>query len=151
MQLMSFLRSSPSSSKRSNYSRHFDTPEEETSEHVGGAMLPIFLNNLQRNNDRDLVEVTLELDDNSFVLCSVKPSPEHNTKFGAGEEENSPSGFLSSSRYAASRLRSPERDDHHRFPTLSGREEMKSKLKLVRNKSSAQRALGGLRFIRSYM
>lgn len=27
-------------------------------------------------NERDLVEVTLQLDHNSFVLCSVKPTPD---------------------------------------------------------------------------
>ncbi|XP_060213689.1 respiratory burst oxidase homolog protein E-like isoform X1 [Lycium barbarum] len=146
MKLMSFLRSSPSSSKRSNYSRHFDDmPEAETSsEHVGGAVLPIFLNNLQRNNDHeDLVEVTLELDDNSLVLCSVKPSPDHNnTKISAEKEENSLSGLLSRFPW----MRSPQRDDQM-TTNLSTREEMKSRLELVRNKSSAQRALGGLRFI----
>lgn len=149
---MSFLRSSPRIS--SNYSRHFDIPEAETSEHVGGAMLPIFLNNLQtNNNDRDLVEVTLELEDNSFVFCTIKPSPDHNIKISAGEEEeeNSPSGLVSSSTRASPRkfswLRSPERSDHHHFHQNQMTEMKSSKLKTVRNKSSTQRALGGLRFI----
>lgn len=166
MQLMSFLRSSPSSSKRSSYSRNFDMPDDstaETSEHVGGAMLPIFLNDLQRNNDKDMVEVRLELDDNSIVLCSVTPVSPHNTNVAAAEEEHSPIGIPSNSTYAsviASRicrkfqwLRSPESDDHHHFhgnqlmTNLSAREEMKSKLQVVRNKQSARHALGGLRFI----
>ncbi|KAL3368866.1 hypothetical protein AABB24_009595 [Solanum stoloniferum] len=129
MQLMSLLRSSPRSS--SNYSRHFDIPETETSEHVGGAMLPIFLNNLQNTNnyERDLVEVTLQLDNNSFVLCSVKPSPDHKIQI---EEENSPRKF-------SYWLRSPEKDDQNQTREM--------KLKVVRNKSSTERALGGLRFI----
>ncbi|KAK4373111.1 hypothetical protein RND71_008495 [Anisodus tanguticus] len=61
------------------------------------------------------------MDNNSLVLCSVKQSPEHKIS----------------------------RDDHHHFHQnqMTTREEMKSKLELVRNKSSAQRALGGLRFI----
>lgn len=129
MQLMSLLRSSPRSS--SNYSRHFDIPETETSEHVGGAMLPIFLNNLQNTNnyERDLVEVTLQLDNNSFVLCSVKPSPDHKIQI---EKENSPRKF-------SYWLRSPEKDDQNQTREM--------KLKVVRNKSSTERALGGLRFI----
>lgn len=117
MQLMSLFRSSPRSC--SNYSRRFDLPEAETSEHVGGAMLPIFFqNNLQNTNnyERDLVEVTLQLDKNSFVLCSV----DHKIQI---EEENSPPYWL----------RSPP--------------EKEMILKAVRNKSSAERALGGLRFI----
>ncbi|XP_015075147.1 respiratory burst oxidase homolog protein E-like isoform X1 [Solanum pennellii] len=117
MQLMSLFGSSPRSS--SNYSRRFDLPEAETSEHVGGAMLPIFFqNNLQNTNnyERDLVEVTLQLDKNSFVLCSVDQKIQI-------EEENSPPYWL----------RSPP--------------EKEMILKAVRNKSSAERALGGLRFI----
>ncbi|WMV38516.1 hypothetical protein MTR67_031901 [Solanum verrucosum] len=184
MQLKSFLRSSSldsCSSKRSSYSRNFDLPEDIVvpaekldtgGEYVGGAMLPIFLNDLRRNNDNDLVEVTLELDDNSIVLCSVAPTPSHINDEGSeeGEEEAPPNGFLARSASAASKLRrkfswirspsvmsrtsaaaSEVSDDnfqfHHTTNTLSAREEMKSKLKLVRSKSTAQRALGGLRFI----
>lgn len=181
MQLKSFLRSSSlgSSSKRSSYSRNFDLPEDTAvtsdagGEYVGGAMLPIFLNDLRRNNDNDLVEVTLELDDNSIVLCSVAPTPSHiNAEGSEEEEEAAPNGFLARSASAASKLRrkfswirspsvmsrtsaaaSEVSDDNFQFQhhnstnTLSAREEMKSKLKLVRSKSTAQRALGGLRFI----
>ncbi|CAN4084638.1 unnamed protein product [Withania somnifera] len=181
MQLKSFLRSSSlgSSSKRSSYSRNFDLPDDTPAEtldnggvYVGGAMLPIFLNDLRRNNDEDLVEVTLELNDNSIVFCSVAPKPSHingEGTIGSEEEEEAPSGFLARSASAASKLRrnflwigspsvrsrtsagaSEVADDnfqqyHHN--TLSAREEMKSKLMLVRNKSTAQHALGGLRFI----
>ncbi|MCE0481203.1 hypothetical protein HAX54_038761 [Datura stramonium] len=180
MQLKSFLRSSSlgSSSKRSSYSRNFDLPEDTPAdtggEYVGGAMLPIFLNDLRRNNDQDLVEVTLELDDNSIVLCSVAPTPSHNAEGTVAsedeEEEAAPNGFLARSASAASKIRrkfswirSPSMrsrtsaaasevpddnfHDNHTTNILSAREEMKSKLKLVRSKSTAQRALGGLRFI----
>ncbi|KAK4342361.1 hypothetical protein RND71_038177 [Anisodus tanguticus] len=191
MQLKQFSRSSSlgSSSKRSTYSRNFDLPEDEATEttldtggeYVGGAMLPIFLNDLRRNNldDQDLVEVTLELDDNSIVLCSVAPTPSHNAEGSivSEEEEEVPNGFLTRSASAASKLRrkfswirspsmrsrttsaapSEVSDDHFQHHNnishtntinmLSAREEMKSKLKLVRSKSTAQRALGGLRFI----
>ncbi|KAJ8532083.1 hypothetical protein K7X08_012006 [Anisodus acutangulus] len=190
MQLKQFVRSSSlgSSSKRSTYSRNFDLPEDEATattldtggEYVGGAMLPIFLKDLRRNNldDQDLVEVTLELDDNSIVLCSVAPTPSHNAEGTiVSEEEEVPNGFLTRSASAASKLRqkfswirspsmrsrttsaapSEVSDDHFQHHNnishtntinmLSAREEMKSKLKLVRSKSTAQRALGGLRFI----
>ncbi|XP_060188273.1 respiratory burst oxidase homolog protein E-like [Lycium barbarum] len=189
MQLKQFLRSSSlgSSSRRSSYSRNFDLPDDtpaetslDTGEYVGGAMLPVFLNDLRRNNDEDLVEVTLELDDNSIVLCSVAPTPSHNAEGTQSEEEEEevPNGFLARSASAASKLRrklswirspsmrsrtmsvvaSDVSDDHFQHHqnnisyinttnTLSAREEMKSKLKLVRSKSTAQRALGGLRFI----
>ena len=66
---------SPMSSRsdgRSNYSRVFDDSNDVYG--IGGAMLPIFLNDLQRNNDQDLVEVTLELEDDSIILCSVPPT-----------------------------------------------------------------------------
>ncbi|CAN4110014.1 unnamed protein product [Withania somnifera] len=183
MQLKSFLRSSSlgSSSKRSSYSRNFDLPDDTPAEtldtggeYVGGAMLPIFLNDLRRNNDQDLVEVTLELDDNSIVLCSVAATPSHINAEGTigseaaeeEEEEEAPNGFLARSASVASKLRrkfswirspsvrsrtsagaSEVSDDNFQQHHHNAREEMKSKLMLVRNKSTAQRALGGLRFI----
>nr|GME16654.1 respiratory burst oxidase homolog protein E-like isoform X1 [Ipomoea batatas] len=182
MQLKSLMRSSSfgSSSKRSNYSRNFELPDDFTPtageggghEYFGGPMLPIFLDDLRRNNDEDLVEVTLELDDNSIVLCSVTPTPPHHN---GNEEEDAAvvSGIFGRTLSAASKLhrkfswlRSPstrsrasssDADDlHHHHQqqqsnvnqtALTSREVMRSNLQLVRSKSSAQRALGGLRFI----
>ena len=64
-----------SCSKVSNYRRSFDLPEDSDDYgSVGGAMLPMFLNDLRRNTEQDLVEVTLEIDDDSIVLCSVAPT-----------------------------------------------------------------------------
>ncbi|KAJ6746583.1 putative proteinDPH OXIDASE [Salix koriyanagi] len=69
------------SSKLSNYSRTFDLPEDDQdgSEtvsdcEIGGAMLPVFLNDLRRNNQDEFVEVTLELENDSIVVCSVNPN-----------------------------------------------------------------------------
>ncbi|CAA2979841.1 respiratory burst oxidase homolog E [Olea europaea subsp. europaea] len=146
-----------SSSKRSSYS-HLPGGSREGPEYgVGGAMLPIFLNDLRRNNGDDFVEVTLELDDNSILFCSVAPTSNNNVPPG----EEAVSGFLKRSSSAASKLRrklswrrSPSSrtsasdvEDQHEAALTSARELMKMKAKLVRNKSSAQRALGGLRFI----
>ncbi|XP_016461963.1 respiratory burst oxidase homolog protein E-like [Nicotiana tabacum] len=178
-QLKSILSSSSfgSSSKRSSYSRNFDLPEDSTPTTSNSrnfnraAMLPIFLNDLQRNNnynnddddDEELVEITVELDDNSIVLCNLTPanSSHNNTKAAGGGEEfsrTSGAGTKISRRFSTGSLTSrSDVDDDHVFCTrindnseqtiLSIREEMKSQLKLVRNKSSAQHALGGLRFI----
>ncbi|GFP87268.1 respiratory burst oxidase homolog protein e [Phtheirospermum japonicum] len=105
----------------------------------GGAMLPAHLNGLKRNEE--MVEVTLELDDNSFVLCSVAPAADENVN------------NLARSASAASRLRRlfswrrTSTEEEHQAAVVSAREMMKMKGKMMRNKSSAQRALGGLRFM----
>nr|ADR70883.1 respiratory burst oxidase E [Manihot esculenta] len=120
-------------------------------------MLPIFLNDLRRNNQQDLVEVTLELDNDSIVVCSVKPNPTSVTSDpGCGVDVHS-AGILKRSLSATSRIRqkfgwgrsrssrttSSEIEDR----TISARDARKIKAKLQRTRSSAQRALKGLRFI----
>ncbi|KAK3001923.1 hypothetical protein RJ639_021162 [Escallonia herrerae] len=149
-----------SGSRRSSYSRGFDLPEGSTDYGViGGAMLPIFLNDLRQNHQQgdDLVEITLELEDESIVVCNVTPASIANS---AGGTEEQVTGFFGRSLSATQRirrkfswLRSPSTtsSDVDQEPTVSAsvsaREAMKMKAKLVRTKSSAQRALGGLRFI----
>ncbi|KAM7517610.1 hypothetical protein LguiB_016572 [Lonicera macranthoides] len=135
------------SRRLSNYNRNYDLPQDSSEYGVGGAMLPIFLNDLCQNNNDDLVELTLELDHDSIVVCSV----------GDHQEPTAANAFLARSLSATSRLRrkfswlrsssrtSSEGDQDPAF--LSARDAMKMKAKLVRMKSSAQRALGGLRFI----
>lgn len=164
-----------SASKRSNYSRSFefqdDSFEFDRDDVVGGAMLPIFLNDLRRNGTgayshgqrgEDLVEVTLEVDDDdSILLCSVAPA----TGAGAGGGGDDGSGFLSRTasslrrklcrlKSLRSRASSASSDVGESTASSSAvavagdkRGEMKMKAKLMRTKSSAQRALGGLRFI----
>ncbi|KAH6807101.1 Riboflavin synthase-like superfamily protein [Perilla frutescens var. frutescens] len=143
----------------SKYSRSFDAAEcsrEPPLYDVGGAMLPVYLNDLSRNiNGEDMVEVTLELDDNSVVLCSVAPAANN-----ADDDQNG--GFLARSTSAASRLRrmfswrrtpssartsTSDAEEQHQAAVVTAREMMKMKAKMIRTKSSAQRALGGLRFI----
>ncbi|KAK6236608.1 hypothetical protein SCA6_011945 [Theobroma cacao] len=154
-----------SSSKLSNYSRSFDLPDdlEDLSADdygVGGAMLPIFLSDLQRNNQQDLVEVTLELENDSIVFCSVTPSTPPITDQKEASSVTASSGILGRSLSATSRIRrkfawlksgsssrassSAENDQDRR---ITARDERRIKAKLQRTKSSAQRALRGLRFI----
>lgn len=152
--------SSGSSSKRSNYSRTYDFPEEEEfldsrdyALRGGGAMLPIFLNDLTRPNHRqDLVEVTLELEDDSIVLCSVTPTATANPP----ADEAAPTGFLGRSMSATSKLcrkfswlrsTSSRASSEAEDPTISARDARKMTAKLQRTRSSAQQALKGLRFI----
>ncbi|XP_043719055.1 respiratory burst oxidase homolog protein E [Telopea speciosissima] len=146
-----------SSSRRSNYSRRFDVQDDlqHSGEYgLGGAMLPIFLNDLSRNNDDDYVQVTLELEDDSIVVRSVTP-----TKRADPTGFNGIDGLLSRSLSATSKIRrkfpwlrssssrtrtsSSEPDEL----TISARDARKIKTKLERTRSSAQRALKGLRFI----
>ncbi|KAG8487595.1 hypothetical protein CXB51_018133 [Gossypium anomalum] len=160
-----------SSSKLSNYSRSFELPEDfddlAGDEYgVGGAMLPIFLSGLQRNNQQDLVEVTLELENDSIVFCSVTPSTTPQ-QVGAEEKEggsvNGSSGILARSLSATSRIRrkfawlksgsssrassSAVEVDQIQDRRITARDERRIKAKLQRTKSSAERALKGLRFI----
>ncbi|XP_062148530.1 respiratory burst oxidase homolog protein E isoform X2 [Alnus glutinosa] len=144
-------------SKRSNCSRAFeqlDDSEDDSGEHgVGGAMLPIFLNDLRRNDDHDTVEVTLELEEDSIVVCSVTPTATAAT----GEVEAE--GFLARSLSVTSRIRrkfpwlksqSSSRtsvSDTEERNTISARDARRIRAGLQRTKSSAQQALKGLRFI----
>ncbi|XP_023758051.1 respiratory burst oxidase homolog protein E [Lactuca sativa] len=150
---------SPASSRsdgRSNYSRMLDYPLDDSNDvyGIGGAMLPIFLNDLQRNNDQDLVEVTLELEDDSIILCSVTPTATANSNshpFPVSSQSQSPPAATSRLRRkfswltsSSSRASSSDASVDRAIPSRDAR---KMKAKLIRTKSSAQRALGGLRFI----
>ncbi|KAL8503262.1 hypothetical protein ACS0TY_022120 [Phlomoides rotata] len=81
-----------------------------------------------------MIEVTLELDDNSVVLCSVAPATDDNPT------------AVPRSTSAASRLRRmfSWRSEAEEAVVVTEREMMKMKAKMMRNKSSAQRALGGM-------
>ncbi|KAK1365131.1 respiratory burst oxidase-like [Heracleum sosnowskyi] len=175
------MRTSCSSSKSSNYSRAFDLPQDHIprDDHGfrhnigGGPMLPVFLNDLRRNavdqrrvvvlddgdDDDDLVEVTLELEkeNNSVVLCSIAPPPvsincESNCSLAS--TSSIVRSFSASSRIGRKfqwlrTLSFSSAEINHL--DLSTRDAMKLKAKLVRTKSCAQRALGGLRFINKTM
>lgn len=164
-----------SSSRLSNYSRSFDLPDDPEIDvsgddyGVGGAMLPIFLSHLQRNNQQDLVEVTLELENDSIVFCSVAPSTPApivtDEREATASVTASSSGILGRSLSATSRIRkkfgkflsrSSSRasssaadinDQINQERRITARDERRIKAKLQRTKSSAERALKGLRFI----
>ncbi|OMO86369.1 hypothetical protein COLO4_21217 [Corchorus olitorius] len=162
-----------SSSKLSNYSRSFDLPDdlEDPSRDeygVGGAMLPIFLSDLQRNNHQDLVEVTLELENDSIVFCSVAPPPTSTPPLPVAVDEKETSSVAASSGIFArslsvtsrirrkfawlksgssSRASSTAAENDHEERRITARDERRIKAKLQRTKSTAQQALKGLRFI----
>ncbi|GMH13766.1 hypothetical protein Nepgr_015607 [Nepenthes gracilis] len=147
-----------SGSRRSNYSRSFDLPEDEGSCGVGGGMLPVFLNDLRRKDSQELVEVELQLEDDNIVVCSVTPN-----LAGGGEDHGAATGArvstsLSSAsnklrqkfawlRSASSRASSSSSAADFEQPAISARDALRIKGQLQRTRSSAQRALGGLRFI----
>ncbi|KAH9804793.1 Respiratory burst oxidase [Citrus sinensis] len=103
-------------------------------------MLPIFLNDLSRNSQQeqaqDLVELTIELEDDAVVLCSVS------TPTAPARVSRSSHG----SRRKFGWLRSGSSSDIEER-TISARDERRIKAKLQRARSGAKRALNGLRFI----
>lgn len=146
-------------SKRSSYSHSSSLPEEDSRNgFVGGAMLPIFLNDLTshgNHHSQDLVEVTLELDDDDddIVVYSVAPVPNDlSEEAGTGILGRSLSVTSRSIRRTLGRLirssssRTVASSDSVDL-ALPAREARKLKAKLQRTRSSAQRALNGLRFI----
>lgn len=139
----------------------------------GGPMLPVFLNDLRRNaadqthvvvvddsddDDDDLVEITLELEQqhNSVVLCSIAP-PLSCNKCDSNGSVASTASIVATARSISASSRIGRKFQWLRTLSFSSaetnhldlttRDAMKLKAKLVRTKSSAQRALGGLRFI----
>ncbi|KAJ6407328.1 hypothetical protein OIU84_010768 [Salix udensis] len=152
------------SSKLSNYSRTFDLPEDDQdgSEtvsdcEIGGAMLPVFLNDLRRNNQDEFVEVTLELENDSIVVCSVNPNR------GGMSTQSTPGGgaaarVLERSLSATSMIRrtfgwlrsrsSRTTWSENEERGISARDARRLKAKHDRSKLiSTQRGLKGLRFI----
>ena len=142
------MRSLSRSSSRSNYGRTFELPDDcedpqsrRTSDYgVGGAMLPVFLNDLSRNSQQeqaqDLVELTIELEHDAVVLCSVS------TPTAPARVSRSSHG----SRRKFGWLRSGSSSDIEER-TISARDERRIKARLQRARSGAKRALNGLRFI----
>ena len=145
--------------------------------HAYGAMLPVFLNNLRSNHHQELVEITLEIDDDAVVLCNVSPaanspsdaSPPSVSCAGSAPIA-SPSSFSGAGDDAgagvprslsiASRIRrkfpwlrslssasSESGAAAVEDPVAATRDARRKRLQIERTRSSAQRALKGLRFI----
>ncbi|KAK4756855.1 hypothetical protein SAY87_006982 [Trapa incisa] len=126
-------------------------------------MLPIFLNDLHRRHhhggdgellqEDDLVEVTLDIDEDSIVVRSVTPT--HQQADGAMDaaalERNLSVTTRIRRKFPWIRSGSSRASSEAGEPTgpalLSAREARRARARLERNRSSAQRALGGLRFI----
>lgn len=130
-----------------------DSGDELFSPATSGGMLPIFL-----NDQSELVEVMLELDEESMVVRSVTPT------YGgaAAVADPDPGGSLSRSSSTASRIRrkfawlrspSPRRSPspvpakESAAAALAARDARRRQARLDRTSSGAQRALKGLRFI----
>ena len=152
---MRLSASSGSSSKQSNYNRSFDLPEDlddsTTISGGGGEMLPIFLDGLGRqSNSQDLVEVTLELEDDSVVMCSVTPTRdelqpprlERNLSITSRIRRKFP--WLRSSSNGSE---TASEDAVEENTIMSARDDRRMKASLQRSRSNAQQALKGLRFI----
>ncbi|KAF6146707.1 hypothetical protein GIB67_008993 [Kingdonia uniflora] len=139
-----------SSSKRSNYRRSFDIPDEVSDSEnnnnyhgVGGAMLPTFLNDLRNNEQNDYVEITLELENDIITVCDINPTGSLNDKFFS-RSVSVTSRLKQWLKSASGRTTSTTVED---IPMVSARDARKMRAKLERTRSSAQRALKGLRFI----
>uniref|UniRef100_A0A1J3IPJ5 Respiratory burst oxidase-like protein E n=1 Tax=Noccaea caerulescens TaxID=107243 RepID=A0A1J3IPJ5_NOCCA len=162
------------SSPRSTFS-HDGGEELRPSPVAGGAMLPVFLNDLTRNGDsgsgssweRELVELTLELNgDDSIVVCGMSEAASVDSRprsvdVVAGRLTRSLStassrirqklGWLlrSESTKTTTSSIAGERDLERQAetPIMSARDKRREDAILQRSTSSAQRALKGLQFI----
>ncbi|KAK9075933.1 hypothetical protein SSX86_004263 [Deinandra increscens subsp. villosa] len=109
---------------------------------VANAMLP---------DEDHLVEVTLELEDDSIISCSINPPVNNNSNLHrSGSPPAAAAAAASRLRRKFSWLTSPSSSDgsvDRGGVGAASREDRKLEAKLIRTKSSAQRALGGLRFI----
>ncbi|KAL8160916.1 hypothetical protein V2J09_012405 [Rumex salicifolius] len=137
----------------------------------GGGMLPVFLNNLRSAaaisapssvdwDSQDLVEVEFEVDETSnIVLRSVTPTSASRSAAGfAGSLARSFSSasnrlresfrlMKSSSVKSVSSAATPSVTVDLEQPTITNRDRLRIAGQLSRNRSCAQRALKGLRFI----
>uniref|UniRef100_A0A453NPU1 EF-hand domain-containing protein n=2 Tax=Aegilops tauschii subsp. strangulata TaxID=200361 RepID=A0A453NPU1_AEGTS len=117
---------------------------------AAGGMLPAFL-----ADQSDLVEVMLELDEESMVVRSVTPTAGPSASAGAGTHTPGSGRNLSRSSSTSSKirrtfawLRSPAAaPEQPREAAMASRERRRVQARLDRSLSGARRALKGLRFI----
>jgi respiratory burst oxidase len=130
-----------------------------TTSGVGGGMLPAFL-----ADQSDLVEVMLELDEESMVVRSVTPTLYAPTALrpdgGRSLSRSSSTASLIRRKFAWLRSPSPSTSRRHHHPppiaaeppplreaALAARERRRAQARLDRSRSGARLALKGLRFI----
>ncbi|GAB4838079.1 hypothetical protein Ancab_027610 [Ancistrocladus abbreviatus] len=149
----------------SNCSRAFDLLGNDDGAEcgdVGGAMLPVFLNDLRMrqstiaaatasatNNQQELVEVELEVDENNIVVCSVGQTVSDEERGGgvvAAGRFSTASSMLRQ-KFACLRSESSRTSSELERPAISALEALRIKSQIQRIKLSAQKALDGLRFI----
>lgn len=156
---------SPRSSSMRSYSRSFELPEDEVDLNedpniTSGVMLPIFLNDLHcqdhhDDHEQDLVEVTLDIDDDNIIVRSVTPTRQQAPREAGADEDVALERNLSITArirrkfpwIRSSSSRASSEAGEPAGGALSAREARKIRARLDRNCSSAQRALGGLRFM----
>ncbi|XP_047164877.1 respiratory burst oxidase homolog protein E isoform X1 [Vigna umbellata] len=148
-------------------SGEFELPESfgTSSPTVGarayGAMMPVFLNDLRSNHHKELVEITLELENDAVLLCNVTPAAAYSAPNASPSSSRGgvDDGGVARSLSITSRIRrkfpwlrslssaSVESVAAAEDPVTTARNARKMRAKLERTRSSAQRALKGLRFI----
>ncbi|KAD5317436.1 hypothetical protein E3N88_17382 [Mikania micrantha] len=132
------------SDERSDFSRMLNHHVDG----IGGAMLPMFPNDLQRNDDPDSTEVRLELEEDSIIIRSVNLAENNSNRHDVPLQSPPAADATSRIRRKFSWLTtSSSFSDAVVDRAFASRDDRKLKAQLIRTKSSAQRALGGLRFI----
>ena len=140
----------------------FATSSPATGGRAYGAMMPVFLNDLRSNHHKELVEITLELENDAVVLCNLTPAAAYsapNASPSSSSGGGDGGGGVARSLSITSRIRrkfpwlrslssaSVESVAAAEDPVTMARNARKMRAKLERTRSSAQRALKGLRFI----
>ncbi|XP_073220931.1 respiratory burst oxidase homolog protein E isoform X2 [Cicer arietinum] len=141
-----------------------------TGRHAYGAMLPVFLNDLRSNHHRELVEITLELENDAVILrniaaASSAPNASPSSSHDAGDEEvvSSVGVGIMRSLSITSKIRktfpwlrsmslrsstsSSESIAAVEDPITTARNARRMRAELERTRSNAERGLKGLRFI----
>lgn len=164
------------SKTKSDFLENSETSSPTAGTHVYGAMLPVFLNDLRSNHHKELVEITLELENDAVVLrniASVSSAPNASSSsthisgdgdnftgvgVGAGVELSVARSLSITSRIKKkfpwlrsmslrSLTSSSESVTAMEEDPMTARNVRRMRAELDRTRSSAQRGLKGLRFI----
>ncbi|CAI8589704.1 unnamed protein product [Vicia faba] len=173
MRTSSFERCSTSKTEL-GFLENSETSSPTAGKNVYGAMLPVFLNDLRSNHHKELVEITLELENDAVVLrniASVSSAPNvspSSTHIAEDEDRGNFAGV--GVEFSVARSLSITSRIKKKFPWLrsmslrtstsssesvtaleedpmTARNARRKRAELDRTRSSAQRGLKGLRFI----